>query len=461
MLQFVFQIDEDVVQIMTDSELKLYIPKAGDRIALRRFLSSSNSNSSFETRKIGLMEKLRDRLRSRKAEGPKTEGPGSSQDHEQSGKRLRSNNKKDEVSISLGWMNFNEKSGQFAQVRLISGGGTRQLHMSKTATKKEIQETAEGLFFPHGISSKGSLDEFHRNLTDFKADEVDESHSLADWIEKTKIYKLRFYLTTQKKSLCPDDDECSGIEKLKGDKTTAAVENDQNLIQKEMDKTTEKKAEILTTDLMGRQEEVATSCSSSGDTVVELLDLCIPRNNNDNGAAVEIQSKVSLIEPIVEPIAETVWIDPLGEVYIDGFKPMTDPPRQFHVEIHRGHAFSDLRKFFKDNTSVNPGIDVVKFTLILPNGDHENAADSGGVTRDILTEFWQEFYECCTLGYEIKVPILRHDFEKEDWASIACVLAFGWILEKMLPDQLAPSFLNTSFTPDQWCLICFHIREQF
>ncbi|KAJ4933550.1 hypothetical protein JOQ06_030376, partial [Pogonophryne albipinna] len=48
--------------------------------------------------------------------------------------------------------------------------------------------------------------------------------------------------------------------------------------------------------------------------------------------------------------------------------------------------------------------------------NYYNKAGSGsGVLRDVLSCFWQEFYERCTLGTTVKVPFIRHDFPAETW----------------------------------------------
>ena len=458
---------------MTDSELQKYIPKAGDRIALRGFLSSKLPKSGFETKKQGLMEKLRQRLRSRKAEGL-SEG----QNQEDYGKKSKSNNEKDKVKIELGWMHYNKKNGQFAQVRLRSGGGTRQLQVHKTASKAEIEEVAKSLFFPDGNSSKGKIEAFHCNLTDFKADEVDETHTVADFINTTKIYKLRFYLTTKEKdsmggqspeSCAPNELNASANEELNHTKATASEGNcqpDEVTINQKLDEArgrdieidnntltnaSVKSENILQQVFLESMSNLPTETSSFSDsaacnTDVDLPELSIPRSRTENNLVHETE-EISVVEAtsVFTPIVGNAWIDSLGEVYINGFKQLPEAPKQFHVAVHRGHAFYDMKKFFKDNTDINPRVDEIQLSLILPNGDIERAEDSGGVTRDVITEFWQDFYECCTLGSELKVPTLRHDFEKEDWSAVARMLTFGWTVEKMLPDQLAPSFLNACF----------------
>lgn len=41
--------------------------------------------------------------------------------------------------------------------------------------------------------------------------------------------------------------------------------------------------------------------------------------------------------------------------------------------------------------------------------------DDGGVMRDVLSQFWDDFYEQCTMGNDFKMPYLRQDFGKAEW----------------------------------------------
>ncbi len=43
----------------------------------------------------------------------------------------------------------------------------------------------------------------------------------------------------------------------------------------------------------------------------------------------------------------------------------------------------------------------------------------GGVLRDVLSEFWNDFYEQCTLGNSFKVPYLRHDLLNKSGKALA------------------------------------------
>lgn len=68
--------------------------------------------------------------------------------------------------------------------------------------------------------------------------------------------------------------------------------------------------------------------------------------------------------------------------------------------------------------------------------------DEGGVVRDCLSEFWNDFYDQCTTGYAFKVHFLRHDFGQQKWKSVGRIISFGWVKEKYLPVKIAPVILE-------------------
>ncbi|XP_052245976.1 uncharacterized protein LOC127854906 [Dreissena polymorpha] len=80
--------------------------------------------------------------------------------------------------------------------------------------------------------------------------------------------------------------------------------------------------------------------------------------------------------------------------------------------------------------------------MVMPDGRLEAAEDSGGVTRDALSEFWTAFYDQCTLGTKFKVPYLRHDFAEKEWQSVAKIIIFGWESCKYFPIQLSLPFIQ-------------------
>lgn len=67
-----------------------------------------------------------------------------------------------------------------------------------------------------------------------------------------------------------------------------------------------------------------------------------------------------------------------------------------------------------------------------------------GVILDCLVEFWDEFYERCTTGADLKVPYLRHDFMESEWEACARVFHFGWITFEYIPILLSDQFIRAS-----------------
>ncbi|KAK2906418.1 hypothetical protein Q8A73_010361 [Channa argus] len=72
----------------------------------------------------------------------------------------------------------------------------------------------------------------------------------------------------------------------------------------------------------------------------------------------------------------------------------------------------------------------IKIQLVLPP---EMGYDDGGVVRDCLSVFWNEFYDQCTTGKAFKVPFPR----QQRWESVSQIIAFGWVREKYLPVKIA------------------------
>lgn len=79
----------------------------------------------------------------------------------------------------------------------------------------------------------------------------------------------------------------------------------------------------------------------------------------------------------------------------------------------------------------------------LPNGQPELAQDTGGVLRDALSEFWETFYNKCTLGTNFKVPYIRHDYGKKQWSAIENIIHFRWKRKQYFPLKLAPLFIKS------------------
>lgn len=110
--------------------------------------------------------------------------------------------------------------------------------------------------------------------------------------------------------------------------------------------------------------------------------------------------------------------------------------------LHRSDIFGDMMKAFEQEFFDDCNL---KIEMILPNGQSEMAEDIGGVFRDSLSEFWSTFYEKCTVGTNLKIPYLRHDFGEIQWKSIAKIFVKGFKTQEYIPIKLAPVFLKSCF----------------
>jgi hypothetical protein len=111
------QIDEDAVRGMSDSDLSEYLPKKGDRFALKDFITVGLAKP--KSRKAGLMDRLRDRLRSNRANSTDT----CTDEPESTVKKIPKLSAKKQVhKVHLGWYHFEEKKTIFSacKIRVIT-----------------------------------------------------------------------------------------------------------------------------------------------------------------------------------------------------------------------------------------------------------------------------------------------------------------------------------------------------
>ena len=62
--------------------------------------------------------------------------------------------------------------------------------------------------------------------------------------------------------------------------------------------------------------------------------------------------------------------------------------------------------------------------------------------RDALSEFWTSFYDKCTVGHDVKIPLLRHDFTHVDWAAVGNIIVFGWLHHRYFPVKLSKILMS-------------------
>ncbi|KAL3856379.1 hypothetical protein ACJMK2_011147, partial [Sinanodonta woodiana] len=123
-----------------------------------------------------------------------------------------------------------------------------------------------------------------------------------------------------------------------------------------------------------------------------------------------------------QDLSETIPID-------SSFTSTTLNPPQLELFIRRGYAMEDLIEAFEKESSLG--------CSNFLSGD-----DLGGVLRDTLTEFWQDFYNKSTLGTKIKIPYLRHDFGHSKWDAIGRILEVSYEQCGFFPVMLSRAFIN-------------------
>ena len=77
------------------------------------------------------------------------------------------------------------------------------------------------------------------------------------------------------------------------------------------------------------------------------------------------------------------------------------------LRIRRTMVYRDMKEAFQAENIVTPELKIV---MVDVRGQEERWVDVGGVYRDAIACFWQEFYDSSTLGERERVPALRHDF---------------------------------------------------
>ena len=205
LLLCLFQIDVDVLRLMDDKDLSTFIPSFGDRLALRHFLSKSqsqlnkSSSSDLTTRKNTVLERLQAKLAARshvESSSSKVFDKTSSLSPSSLSRPMRKTKAiKRTTAVELRWLMVDD-SGTKRKVKLENGGGVRKVDVLKTNNAKDLLNIATKLFFPDGNSKAGPIDHFHTSLLDYTQSQMDEGTTVEELSSCSGITCLRFYLAT-------------------------------------------------------------------------------------------------------------------------------------------------------------------------------------------------------------------------------------------------------------------------
>lgn len=177
---------------MSDDLLSRYLPTIGDRLALRRFAKRNPVKTKSKPNKRSLFQKLKNKMKLHCELASDSEGEDTL-----SRKKFRADldgnkhaTKKTRI-IDMGWMHEGK------QVKQKQGGGTRQLTVNKTTNKGALIQLGVDLFFPGGVSKKGTSADMKFSILDFKEVELPENATVGEVYEVAKIGRARFYLSSE------------------------------------------------------------------------------------------------------------------------------------------------------------------------------------------------------------------------------------------------------------------------
>lgn len=188
---FFFQINEESVKLMTDDQLRLFLPNYGDRLALRTFVASNSKRKSND--KLSLLEKLRHKLQ-------RNDTDEIDMSRKQPNIHCRRNALKLEWLIELCLMQFDALEMMYVPVRAKKGGGIRQVKVYKENGKRELLEMSKNIFFKTEPFAFGNENDYECDLMDYKQISLGENITVDDIIEGTKLQKIRFYLSLRMKT---------------------------------------------------------------------------------------------------------------------------------------------------------------------------------------------------------------------------------------------------------------------
>ncbi|KAL3854745.1 hypothetical protein ACJMK2_013994 [Sinanodonta woodiana] len=180
------KVAESVIALMTDEDLKEYVPQYDARIA---------RGSSSEDRKRNLLMRLKDRLSSKKRNI--AVGEDSNQSHICYLSLIGNINAKEvQKRLEVGWLDFDPLTESYKQVKTASGGGTRQLKLNLHITMAEL--LAKILLFPIGESMRGKL-EFAFEISDFSKCSISQEKTLEEVYYETEMKLLCVYMATTRR----------------------------------------------------------------------------------------------------------------------------------------------------------------------------------------------------------------------------------------------------------------------
>lgn len=181
-----------MLPMMTDKQMSdIGIVRLGDQIAVRAYCEKTNSGQENDCpphRKSELLRRLKEKRNQLMSCREKGATPSTSNTSALARKSKR--------RVDVGWLNYDIDMKSYTQVRQRTGGGTRKMSVNVQATFRDLLEESKQLFFPHGVSNKGMVDEFEFTIRSFDHTELELDLTIGELLERTKVKLLHVYLTT-------------------------------------------------------------------------------------------------------------------------------------------------------------------------------------------------------------------------------------------------------------------------
>jgi len=186
---FIFQIDVDVLPLMSEDDIRIYIPHKGHRVLALDFCRKGKSVSdglSLSKSKTTLFNRISEKMRFNRHKGQTT-----TTDARKKSIPNKGNTKPDRI-VEIAWCNYRRSKGRYVQVKKTTGGGTRYPRMLKSANKSDIIKEARELFFPDGVSPIGNVNDFEMDVSlNVKGINRLGDITIGEMYEKSKVRYLR------------------------------------------------------------------------------------------------------------------------------------------------------------------------------------------------------------------------------------------------------------------------------
>ncbi|XP_063426966.1 uncharacterized protein LOC134710525 [Mytilus trossulus] len=428
------KIDSQTIIHMSEEELTKFVPLYGDRKAIIAF-SRDRKDTSCEKKKktkTSLMKKLRAKVNAIKGGASYSSGDEDEDEKEvrsSLSKKLKGNKNAEKKKRLVDLSCFHNDGDAYHQIRGNKGGGPKSFDMEKFDTMGQVLDLAKQLYFPNGHNAvRGKITEYEIKLTDTYFQNIDLQSTVESCYNRLKMRQLRFNFCTEG--------------------TTSTIESD----------------ELPPLSIPKNRNATAQSGVIEVMEIIDLPPTCLskPEKSNDifvtndfyNAELPDIQTNFDIADFSFDGDIAFGPNVRASNVSLDSTLPLEsgsgdtlDRPLEFGnagtverkiIRIHRASALMDMIIHFEDPNIMTVDIDAI---MVLDNGKEE-AGEGDGVFRDCITQFWDEFYEQCTEGRIFKVPVLRHDFQKEEWKAVSRIIRKGFEVSGYWPISIMPAIFE-------------------